>query len=44
MLLLSTAWACEMGLPPETGILGFWDNAVPVSGRTGDDIVYSSTP
>ena len=25
--------ACEMGLPPETGIPGLWDNAVPVSRR-----------
>ena len=25
-----------------TGILGFWDSAVLVSGRTRDDIVYSS--
>ena len=43
MLFLLTAWACEMGLPPETGILGFWDSTVPVSGRTGEDIVYFST-
>ena len=26
-------WACETGLPPETGIPGLWDNAVPVSCR-----------
>ena len=37
-------WACETGLPPETGILGLWDNAVPVSCRTGEYTVHSSTP
>ena len=37
-------WACEMGLPLETGILGPWDSAVPVSCRTGEYTVYSSTP
>ena len=34
----------EEGLPLETGISGFLDNAVPASGRTGEDTVYSSTP
>ena len=43
MLPLSTAWTHEEGLPPETGIPEFWDSTVPVSGRTGEDIVYSST-
>ena len=43
MLFLPTAWACEMGLPPEIGIPGFWDSTVPVNGRTGEDTVYSST-
>ena len=43
MLFMSTAWACETGLPPETGIPGFWDSTVPVSARTGEDIIYSST-
>ena len=43
MLFLPTAWAYEMGLLPETGIPGFWNSIVPVSGRTGQDIVYSST-
>ena len=32
-----------MGLAPETGIPGFWDSTVPVSSRTGEDIVRSST-
>ena len=34
----------EEGLPPETGILRFWDSAVPVSSRTREDTVHSSTP
>ena len=37
-------WACETGLPIETGILGLWDNTVPVSCRTGEYTVHSSTP
>ena len=28
----------------EIGIPGFWDSSVPVSGRTGEDTVCSSTP
>ena len=36
--------ACETGLPPETGIPGLWDNVVPVSRRTGEYMVHSSTP
>ena len=44
MLLLPTAWACETGLPPETGIQGYWDSAILVSCRTGEYIVHSSTP
>ena len=44
MLLLPTAWACETGLPPETGIPGCWDSAVPVSCRIGEYTVHSSTP
>ena len=44
MLLLPTAWACETGLPPEIGIPGYWDSAVPVSCRTGEYTVHSSTP
>ena len=36
--------ACETGLPPETGIPGFWDSAVPVSCRTREHTVHSSTP
>ena len=37
-------WACETGLPPEIGILGLWDSAVPVSCRTRKYTVHSSTP
>ena len=37
-------WACEVGLPPETGIPGLWDMAVPVSRRTREYMVHSSTP
>ena len=43
MLPLSAAWTHEEGLPTETGIPGFWDSTVPVSSRTGEDIVRSST-
>ena len=31
--LEAMTWACEMGLPPETGMPGCWDSAVPVSCR-----------
>ena len=41
-LPLSVAWTHEEGLPPETGIPGFWDNTFPVSSRTGEDTVRSS--
>ena len=27
-------WACETGLPLETGIPGLWDSTVPVNYRT----------
>ena len=37
-------WACEVGLLPGTGIPGLWDSAVPVSCRTGEYTVHSSTP
>ena len=37
-------WTCEKGLPPETGIPGLWDSAVPVSCRIGEYTVHSSTP
>ena len=37
-------WTGETELPPETGIPGLWDNAVPVSRRTGEYTVHSSTP
>ena len=43
MLPLSAAWAHGEGFPPETGIPGFLDNTVPVSNRTGEDTVRSST-
>ena len=43
MLPLSAAWTHETGLPPEVGTLGFWDSTVPVSGRTGEDTIHSST-
>ena len=43
MLPLSAAWTHETGLPRETGIPGFWDITVPVSSRTGEDTVRSST-
>ena len=43
MLPLSAAWTHEEELPLETGILGFWDSIVPVSSRTGEDTVRSST-
>ena len=43
MLPLSATWTYEEGLPLETGILRFWDNTVPVSSRTGEDTVRSST-
>ena len=43
MLPLSAAWTHEEGLPPETGIQGFWDSTVKVSSRTGEDTVRSST-
>ena len=33
----------EEGLPPKTRIPGFWDSTVPISGRTGEDTVPSST-
>ena len=44
MLLLPTAWACETGLPLETGIPRHWDSAVPVSCRAEECTVHSSTP
>ena len=43
VLPLPAARTYEEGLPPETGIPGFWDSAVLVSGRTGEDTVRSST-
>ena len=43
MLPLPAARTYEEGLPLETGILGFQDSAVIVSGRTEEDTVHSST-
>ena len=43
MLPLSAAWTHEEGLPPETGIPGFWDTTVLVSSSAGEDTVRSST-
>ena len=42
MLPLLAAWTHKEGLPPKTGIPGFWDNTVPVSSRTGEDTGCSS--
>ena len=43
MLPLLEAWTHEEGLPLETGIPGFWDSTVPVSSKTGENTVRSST-
>ena len=43
VLPLSAAWTHEEGLPPETGIPGFWDSTVAVSSKTGEDTIHSST-
>ena len=43
MLSLPAARKHEEGLPSKTGIPRFQDSIVPVSGRTGEDTVYSST-
>ena len=43
MLFLPTAWTHETGLPPKTGIQGFWDSTIPVSYRTGEETIHSST-
>ena len=37
-------WAGETRLPPETRIPGLWDSVVPVSCRTREYTVHSSTP
>ena len=42
MLPLPATWTYQKGLPLETGIPGFWDNAIPVCGRTREDTEYSS--
>ena len=44
MFPLPAAWTYEEGLPLEAGIPRFGDGAVPVSCRTGEDTVHSSTP
>ena len=43
MLPLPAAWTHEEGFPPKTGIPRFWDSIVPVSSKTGEDTVRSST-
>ena len=43
MLPLLAAWTHEMGLPLEIGIPRFWDITVPVSSRTEEDTIRSST-
>ena len=43
MLPLLAARTHEEGFPPKTRIPRFWDSTVPVSGRTGEDTVHSST-
>ena len=43
MLPLSAAQPHEEGLPLEIGIPSFWDSTVPISSRTEEDIVHSST-
>ena len=43
VLPLPAARTYEEGLPSETGISGFWDNTVQVSGRSEEDTVHSST-
>ena len=49
-LLLHTSFRTRPGLSKsdgialETGIPGLWDNAVPISRRTGEYTVHSSTP
>ena len=43
MLPLSAAWTHEEGFPLETGIPRFWDSIVPISSKTGEDTVRSST-
>ena len=42
VLSLPAVWTHEEGLPPKTGIPGFWDSSVPVSSRTEEDTVCSS--
>ena len=42
VLPLPATLTYEEGLPPEIGIPGFRDSAVPVSGRTGEDTIHSS--
>ena len=43
MLPLPAAQTYKEGLPPETGIPGFWDSTIPINGRTGEDTIHSST-
>ena len=43
VLPLPAAQTYEEGFPSETGIPGFRDSTVPISDRTGEDKIYSST-
>ena len=43
VLPLSAAWTHEEGLPLETGIPGFCGSTIPVSSKTGDNTIRSST-
>ena len=44
MFPLPAARTYEEGLPSEARIPRFWDSAIPISGRTGEDTFCSSTP
>ena len=44
MLILSSAWTYEVGLPTEAWIPRFWVGAVPVINGTSADTIYSSIP
>ena len=44
VLPLPTGRTYEEGFPLETGIPGFQDSVVPISGGTREDTIYSSTP
>ena len=44
MLPLPAARTYEEGFPLEIGISRFWDSAVPVSGRIGEDTFFPPPP